>query len=346
MDLPLLPEIVRNYLVPLYPGRSLSRTLDVVSDETLRVHALSPVLERNQAYSQMLISLNFLSKRVSEWEAEGHHPADRERIILGRVLGLLGKSAARNFVACIRFGRIVGKGLPRKAQEKAQFNNPRDVIKLAITAEEFCQERKWIHSEYAFEAGLHYDFLSGLLTARKAPAEAVRSVEETFKEGLRIARIAYGIGQKIENVPHGNRLFGAALLVPSGKILMQLIYPKTSQDRSWAAWLKESEKMPPEVKVHQATLENRRFEWNHAELSSLIASSFARLRPLSAAIRYYQEPYYLKEAQPELHLLAGLLSVSATVSNGFPLQRFHRQWLAQVGITEESLVSIRKEALT
>jgi hypothetical protein len=333
-------SLVHDYLRPAVPGATMKRVVEAAGDAKVRVQEMLPILDANPPYARFLLMQSFLSERVARWAEEDPENPDQEHLLLDRALALLGKSAVRNVVVATRLGRAAGSGLPRRKSEPLGVS-PKDQLRFGIQAEAFCEDQKIVQPEIAFQAGIHYDWIYGLVARSRAVRDCRMATEEAFKEGLAMAHVAYELGVKQRAIQHGKYVFGAALLCPLGKALMMALFPKTMGDRSWAGFLTACEKYRNFKRDAFRILEKRRFPMGHAQLSSVFASFFGFFRPVEKAIRFYEEPYLLRTADPNLFQLSMILSIAAALraADG-ALESQHRDWLRGAGIRDKDLEGI------
>jgi hypothetical protein len=268
-----------------------------------------PLIQANPAVWHLIMKLQMLAKKVKDWRAEVPENVDHSEVITDRILGLLGKDLLRNVVACIAINRKAGGALPRKNKDTSLNLNPPDQLPYSILAQDYCTEHKLMHADMAFNAGLHYDWIAALLNQRKASQDQKASVKECFLEGFAYARIAYRLAQKMGKVRHDRYVFAGALLVPAGKILMGVLYPKDQKEKSWAQFIADCEKHPYGKNEAIEALESKRFAMTHLEISSLIASFGQTVHPVERAIASVNHPYYLESVDPSLAQLASLWNV-------------------------------------
>jgi hypothetical protein len=364
-----LQKLLSGTLLPLAPDPVALGVMQASGQEDVRAEDMAPLLDGDATYRSYLFAQTFLAERMSEWLSENEGAPERNRILLDRLLRLLGKTPVRNLVACARIGRVVeaaekagavqgaktadgaskGPALgPGKDEGKISVT-PSRVIPCALAAENLCQEKGWVNPQGAFAAGLHYDGLAALLKARAAPPDEKSALDAAFKEGTLIGKMAYELGQRVGKVQHGRYLFAAGLLLPVGKALMGSLYPASLDAKSWAKFVKACDQAGERAPELLLFGERRRFAVTHAELSSLVANFGALLRPIEKAIYFYPEPYLLKRADADLYQLSSVLSVAARMARFKeqrpPLEAFHESWLKANGIDAGTLKLAASAAL-
>lgn len=265
--------------------------IDVAADESGQVQQLETLLKENPSWKERLIGLPFLKDKVTAWatEVSEKEPNFNHPIVLTRTLRILGKRPVRDALAGIWLQQVGGG----ENKEPPSF---------ALKAEEFAQDRNWPYADYAFQAGLHYDWLRALLNGKKAPPDAKAAVDDTWKTGLAIGQVAQLLGTRMKNFELSRYAFGAGILTAWGGALMSYVFPKSSP-KSWAGFMGELEKLGVWRWAYQSIREPARFDVTSSELRALVANYCGPFRNVDPALRYIETPYYLKEAAPDQYKL-------------------------------------------
>jgi hypothetical protein len=343
----LLSDLLTRYFLPATPGKTLQNVLDSINDPQSRVQNLKIHFERNPFYLLYLLQTDALQERLRSWEEEEQANPRKNSVILERTLNLMGSQAIRNTVAAIRVNRIAEQGLPRKKSDKLILSSP-DLLKRAIAAEDFCENERLGFGRDAFCAGLHYDLLSAQFNAKKASAEAKTELEAAWTQGWSTARAMHLLVSATKNFTHSRYAFGAGFLIHLGKPLMAITYPKERGDKSWGAFKKECEKYRSKSALAFSLFEKNTFPVTHAELSSLMVSSFALFRPVEKAIFYYRQPQFLKPVDSDLYKMAAYLYIADLLTDkSAPLEerlaRIPRGLLKDMKLDAEDLLSLFRE---
>lgn len=310
-----LSQCLSQYLVPGLPGPTLERVIEMTLDKERYAGDFAPIVMDNSAYAQFVLKVDFLQTRIKEWLSEMPEGHANYRVILERIFILLGKQASRNLIASIRLARI-GNLLPRKKSERFS-PNPKEQLKQALFCEEFCENQNYTASDLAFLGGLQYDLLSTNLIRLKASREVQNVLPTAFADALKTATFAYEIGARMGSFPHSEYAFSAGLSLGLGKILATALYPKEGTP-SYANFLAEVEKKTVFKWEFAATEERNRFPLRPVELSALAALNCGFLRPIEPAIRFCEEPYFLKRLQPKLHPLSLLIGLADAAASNRP----------------------------
>lgn len=316
MDIAPFARAIHDYLVPYRPGsmghgglgKTVKDLLLAFSDEGVKAQDLYPIITRNRAYAHFIMSLPMLSARMSDWRDEKIPGRDFERVIITRILGLLGKSAVRNTVVAIRLNRIADFGLPKKKNEMVKIATAQQ-LRFSIFVEEFCVDQHYIHPDQAYLAGVHYDWLGMILNRRGASREVKNYFDDVFREGLRTAIFAYTLGTRLKKTPKEKELFASGLLLPIGKMLMALMYPR-EHGSTWIGFLNEVD-LHGEAKVDALIMKQlSKYPLTSFEMSGLFVDHLQLFKNVEQAIRLAHSPYLIQSADPELSDLAILLGIA------------------------------------
>lgn len=343
---PAFDLIFTGYLNSASPGRTFGAVLAGASDRSFGAPQMVEVLDHNQAYAHFLLSLGLVAPKLAEWDQDEGATLGRNRVYLERLTALLGKSPIRNLVGCMRLARLSDALLPTKPG-KSPALSPREQLRYALAAEDYCLEREWVASDLAYQAGLHYDWIVALAVARKAPPEVRASVADGFAEGLLLARSAVAIGQKLPVFALGKYAFASALLIPLGKSLMTAMYPKALGDRSWAQCATDITKLGAYGGWMQEVLETRQFACTHAEMSFEMIQALGFIPEIASAVCASLHPYDLKPSSPDLYQLASVLNLAGVVAgeagksgSGPKLAPFQQDWLKTNGLVDSDIRGI------
>jgi hypothetical protein len=307
------------------------------------------LLSQNQGFEQMMQQVDVIKGRGSQWgqgEAKEGEGISREPI--DKIVGLLGRSVVRNLVLCIRMNRVFKKGIPLKPDEALE-TKPRDQIKVSIALEEFCQDNFVAFSENAFRAGLHWDWLWAYINSDpKIPKEIHVLYEETLKDSLQVAQVAYGLSGLSKQFPMQQYSFAGGLLLNIGKVIQAIDAGKDGK-KPWKEFIDSISKMEGQRDLAWKLLEPKNYSASHAQLGSCLVSFFKILRPLEKAICFYQEPYFLKGLDPDLYKLSAMLNLaqrcfeSHVYSKDKPLSAAYKKYFDDLGINEKQVPLVFKK---
>ncbi len=269
------------------------------------------MLESNPAQHHLAQSLDLFMVRLKKWEEElasqvekkPGEEAPKKTIYTGtQLIDTLGRSQVRNAMAMIALLSATDVKLPRSIKEKSSLKSP-ETIKFAIQAEEYCEENRLARSDQAFLGGLHWDWLLHAYWQGKGPSKEISApMEGAWRDSLKFAHKAYELGSKVKSLKNSELLFGAALLLPLGKVWMQALYAKGMKDL-----LSEALKLNEKAALWTEFQESRRFEVTHRELASQLAAGLGFFTPVQEALRYYLEPYFISDENLALQRFAQVL---------------------------------------
>jgi hypothetical protein len=340
------PKLLTEFLNPILPDRVACGVILAAGDETIHAQDLGKLLNSDSGYRHYLFAQTFLSARMAEWTSETQKIPNRDEVLLGRVLGLMGKTSIRNLIACAHLRRILGEPISREGDEKIS-TTPSQIIPFALAAEKVCEDQSWIFPEAAFCAGLHYDWLAAVIKKRKGPPDEKAALESAFKEGLKTATASYrlALALKTKEIKLAKYLFSVGLLLPIGKVLMNALFPKSDGAQSWSKFVVDCEQSGERKADFYHYLEHRRFPVTHPELGSLFVNFGGILRRVEKAIYFSPDPEALSKVDLGVYQLASILSVVTTFelagNKGLMEPRFEK-WMNSNKITLETLQSLLK----
>jgi len=337
----------RDFFRPLIPTASPLETMRAAGDEKLAVRQLNPLFIKNPVYKHFMMKLTFLGTKVKDWTAEVPENVDNSLVITDRILGLLGKDMVRNFVVAMGLSRAAGLNLTKKPEETSLNLNLKEIVGYGVAAQEYCNEKKLMHADMAFNAGVLFDGIAMILTKRKAPADQKNYVKETYEEGFLMAKVAYRIAQRMGRVEYDRYVFSGALAIASGKALMNVFFPKDLKEKSWSQLVADCEKHPKGKRDPMLAWEPKRFSTSHAELASIYASFTEHLRPVEKAILWYNTPYYLQALNKGMSTLASIWSLAALATsrtdNKYELEPHQEKFMKKNNLTLDVVKAVLAE---
>jgi hypothetical protein len=330
------PKLLSEFLAPILPDRVAYRIIRAAGDENTSVQDLG--------YRHYLFAQTFLSEKMTEWTSETEKISNRDEILLGRILGLMGKVSIRNLIACAITSRVGGEPILSEGDEKISAT-PSRIIPFALAAEKICEDLNWIFPEAAFSAGLHYDWLQAIIKKRNGSPDEKTMLESAFKEGLKLGKNAYRLGLQMKEIKLAKYLFSAGLILPIGKVLMTCLFPKSEGDQSWSKFVADCDQVGEKRADFYRYLEAKRFPVTHLEMSSLLMNFGELLREIEKAIYFSREPERLLKVDVGLHQLASILSILTTFEQSgekaLSAPRFEA-WMTKNKITTEMIKPLEK----
>jgi hypothetical protein len=342
---PPFPSLLADYLSPVTPDRVAFGIIQAAGDENIRVQDLAGLLLSEPGYSHYLFAQTFLAERMTEWQGDTKEQANRKEILLGRILGLMGKTSIRNLIACARTQRVLGEPVVTEGDDKISVT-PSKVIPFALEAEKICEDKNWLFPDVAYSAGLHYDWLAAIIKKRNGPPEEKAALEAAFKEGIASAKRSYLLGLRMKEIRLAKYLFSAGLVMPLGKVLMSCLFPKADGDKSWVKFVADCEAALFKKSDYYQFLEARRFPVTHHELASLFINFGGLLRDAEKAVYFSLNPDRLKKISPDLYQLSSILSLVERSQMGAEaqLEPHHLAWMKANKITAEVLKEVEAAA--
>jgi hypothetical protein len=338
------PKLLAEFLGPILPDRVAYGIIRAAGDENISVQDLGSLLNSDPGYRHYLFAQTFLSEKMTEWTSETEKVSNRDEIVLGRILGLMGKISIRNLIACAATSRIAGEPVLREGDEKIS-TTPSRTIPFALAAEKICGDQNWIFPEAAFLAGLHYDWLQAIIKKGNGPPDEKAALENAFKEGLKLGQNAYRLGLKMKEIKLAKYLFSSGLILPIGKVLMACLFPKSEGDQSWSKFVSDCDQAGDKKADFYHYLESKRFPVTHLEMSSLLMNFGELLRGIEKAIYFTREPERLLKVDVGLHQLASILSILTAFEQGgekaLSEPRFE-VWMKTNKITVETIKTLVK----
>ena len=213
-----IQKLIGDYFIPASPGNTVRQVLSISGDPKKLSLQFGPVFMRNQLYAQSIQQFDMIQIKLKQWLEEENKDDIQWDILTNRIGSLLGKHTTRNVAISVMINKILGT-FPKKTSERLSLNR-RDHAKHAIQIEEYCVDENIPYPEIGFEAGLHYDILSALLTKYKASKEAQNVITTSFYEGIKVSKVAVDLGQYVGAFKYSKYIFVASLLSQIGKVFM------------------------------------------------------------------------------------------------------------------------------
>lgn len=319
-----------NFIPSLIPGMTLQEFLQATADPKILPAQLVQRVNDDPEFKAYLVQAVSMRKK-SSWDAEEQKTEKKEEKKDGKKDGKGAPEAAPpseaekpNFQKDEKLFHLIGRGGVRNLyiahRLKKVFNlekdlDPRQALNHAIYAEEFCQDRYIAYPDYAYFAGLHFDWLGVMFDKDKA-TQAKAYLEEIWTKSLKTAVLSYQFGLVAPpGFKYEKELFAAGLVVELGKVLMSYFF-KQDHKPTWKEYQSKCSRVENKHKtdLYNFFLEKRSFPITHNEFSSVLVNTMKFLRPVEAAIYYYREPYMLQMSNKELFVLAVILKVASEIN--------------------------------
>jgi hypothetical protein len=310
----LISKTIKSTLKHCVPGLTFRETIRLTADNATSIESITNTIQTNPVYSSFFKALDILASRIATWEEEEKENPKKDHVLLERSVQLLNRSVTRNVIGALQLNRLRDAGLPRTKTDKLILA-PREQLRYALLAEDDCLERELPGSELAFLAGYHYDVLLALYTTHKAPKEISTTLEKSWAEGLKAARLAATLASHFTAFHHHSYIYGASLVAPIGKVLMAELFPKELLASSWSQFIIQCEKFENRSQLALWVGEFRRFGMTYAELSGFVISFLTLFEPIESAVFFHSDPQNLIKKDTELYRLSALISVSLALGS-------------------------------
>ncbi len=342
----VIPPEVWDHLFALHPGATFESYYRAVTDSRTHLTHYRGLIERNQAFHHLTQSLDVFQARLKKWNEEQSKekvegtPPKPDAVSGTQMFSALGKFQTRDVLATLRMYRN-GKPspLPRLKKDSFAFNLKQSVL-FASKVESFCEERRWASPEVAYFAGLVYDWTAYRMSLDKGASakEGRTALDDAFKEGMRMAQVAYGITTHYKNLKHANLVFGAALLAPIGKAWLTWLFPKAEGAKGSYKELSDQWNTGSFRRERWLLQEKKKFPLGHSEVSALVVGFSRFFHPVEKAISVYMDPALIKRVAPDQYEIAHILQVAAIVGTPDLLARFD---INSTKLTERDRQAIR-----
>jgi hypothetical protein len=219
-----------------------------------------------------------------------------------RLINLLGMIGSRNFILALRMHRAVtGKFPVLETKDKKGFLAS-EYLRTALDIEELFSRNKFPYSESVYAAGVHFDWLRFIASQREDFKKTEPYFIETNKRARRYAALAHCLAERAPQFGFHKLAAPAAMLTQVGKLHMALAYP------NWQEFEEEMAKIqvPP---VARLLKERETFGISQEEPAAFGLQFFSVFQYIEPSIRFYREPYFLKEVDPLLYRLAIFLEL-------------------------------------
>ncbi|MBI3544924.1 MAG: HDOD domain-containing protein [Deltaproteobacteria bacterium] len=316
IDSKLFHDFHQKIAMPLRPPLASRRLLEEFSDIDVTAEAVARIIQGNQYLEHLLVNeIKALGMKENTPKLQG-------------AIALFGMSRTRDFICALQILRQIGGRHPSADKNGRSTLKPAEYVKFAQRTEELVSARLLKYPDTAYAAGLLFDRL--LAIARENfgdPDGFVDYAAEIHKHGVRTALVAIELAKamKATGSPlHGTfgsskYLFAACLIHDAGKLVLELLYPKTKPN-AYAAF-RQAVAEKPVSRAIRHFVEQSLFGYSHEHYSAQLAQHFQLFRPVERALLFHHDPYGARAAGKETHQLALLLAVASNVATTFRVPR-------------------------
>lgn len=302
-----LPPLLRNYLLPMHPGKTVIEFIEASFNPESQAPRLTALIESNPFYADFLQKLDILSGKLKTWQEEkAADPTGPP--ITQKIVGLLGPAIVRDAIIAIWMSRHAPPGLPRKNGGKPVMIAPRTQLRFASTIARYFEENNLAHGDVAYMAAVCFDWISAVIVKGEKSY-----LDNTWNEAMPTARIAYELASIPKNLHLSAHAYSSTLLIHLGRVLMAASFPKTDSTGGWKDFLRSCDQHHVPPGQLRALLESRKFAFTHAEVAAMCALMVPMLQPSHQAILYHHEPYLIRRLDRDSHALAAILSAAITL---------------------------------
>lgn len=297
------PPVFNRFMDQIAPCVDLPRTthyvLDAFSSRDVTSEKVAVALHGN-VYLQQVFDrvIESLTKKKGEARA------------LESAVVLLGMQNSRNLILAVQLVRTVHSTHPEWTADGKLKMNSKDFLKYALTLEESTVGIKEEYADLAFAAGYLFDLFVQIAAKQENSKKILTSIDATFKQGLKTAKIASEISKTIPEFGFRRHLFAAALVHEIGKVAMGILDPSYLEFQDVCA----KKDLPREIRRYA---EKKCFGMNHSVLGAVICYYSKIFTPMARALLYQHEPFLLSNREKKLYELAALVSLSTNIAQNF-----------------------------
>lgn len=300
-----IQPLLTKYLPTLTPGATTSQFLDIITHPEAKALQILTLIEKNPFFNDFLMRSALVVKGKSKL-AQQEAPDENEagKLSIQKIFGFLGLAGTRNLILSLELLKKLGKGLPRKDGE--EYNpEPGKQLPYALSALEFCENRRMAYTETAFIAGFLFDMVSVVFQKHHPEYKAINEqLKELWKKSLRTASISYGIAKCSPKLEDNQFAFSGALTLEIGRPFMLFLF--SGAQPPYSDFLKKAADLHRSLFDFDTVFEKRKYNLSYYELSSIIVRCFPVLQKIEKAVYFHREPYFLKKSDPETLPLAAI----------------------------------------
>ncbi len=312
--------------------------IDVTADDLVRI------LNRNLAYRDMFE--RFVQKKIKppsggeKKDGEVKEPSPTHRLV-----SLLGMIGSRNFILALRMGRLHTGKFP--VQEDGGVDlKAGDFLKRATEIEEQWQRNGFEYGETAFAGGVLHDMILNLARQKKDSKKLEESLQFNWKQGLRMTAAAHQLAIRVGGFAFLKFAAAGALSVWAGRSLMEFAFPGDQEARSWAEF---QTKFGPWEEINPTAfrvLELDVMGVQHEEVAAWALEYFDVFQEFAPAVRWYREPYQLKNSgDRNLWHFASLLNLASKMGRAWRLPQDEKDATIQAWAKEHPELKLRPKSI-
>ena len=306
----MLSTTFEQYFNPLRIGSAARDTLQEFIDIDVTADDLAQILNRNQVYQDLFRKTIFRKKGREQTEEERK---DEKLSTNHRLVSLLGMIRTRNLLLALRTYEIGHGKFP--LDEDGTVNIQVSLaIRHANDFEDFFQRNKLEYSEMAFAVGFYFDCLKAFLPQGNAKMETYFA--NTWRKSKQTALIAFLLAYKVEGCSPKFAIASGAMS-QVGRIYMSRIFGPNNESDSSPIYMELEPKMAAADKLdHLARYitEQEIYGVTQEEFGAFSLRCYDIFASLEPVIRFYREPYCLKNSDPMMYKMALIVNLAESMA--------------------------------
>lgn len=294
---PMFKEFIEKVCPRIHLARTSRAILDAFASPDVTAEKVAQCIRGNPYFEyQFLQIVQNLTKREELPKLEG-------------AIVMLGMQNARNTLLGLQLHRSVRGLHPEWDKDGKLKMQPKDLVQFAVKTELHLDLIKDPYADIGYAAGLLFDVLLALSNEiavgdKKKTAAYIGSL---FEHGLRAAKIANLLSQRLPDFSFRKYAFAAGLLHDCGKAVLAMLHPQ------YLTFTEECQKreIPRGLRL---LAEQSTFGMSHALLSGICCHYFSVFRQINKALIYHHDPYLLRP-QRNLYQLASVVCLATNAAN-------------------------------
>jgi hypothetical protein len=296
----------RKVLLPFSEHASLDLFFDGLHVSEIRVQEYLAFFEHHPVFLDQILRLDSLKNRITQWNEEEAKNPERKKVILERIINLLGKTPLRNLCAAVSISRATRSLLVKSKKDRPQFKAS-DLIKFAVKAEAFAESKSLPNHQEIFEAALVIDWLLQLIRHHKLSKEAEKYLEAQFNQSIKAGWIAHLLVSLQKKSKWDRLAFPSMFFILAGRGIQFWLFPRELDQNSYMEFSKKIEKDYAHDFRMMDECERSRFVHASTDWAALLATCFPRFAEVVPSLFYLSRATLLENTdQKELALILNL----------------------------------------
>ncbi|MGE3262241.1 MAG: HDOD domain-containing protein [Bacteriovoracia bacterium] len=290
--------------LPYHIGATARDTLQEFIDIDVSADDLVRILNRNQVYRSLFF--RFIAKKTAAPDKNAEGKDKEQDSPTHRLVNLLGMIGSRNLIVALQLHKAKEGSFPVMPDGSVEIKSA-DLLKTAIDSEELFLRNNLEYSETAYAAGVFFDCF--LNTQAKDPnfKKSEPYFRDIVKRAQRTGVIAYLLAEDVAGFTPKYAI-AAGMLTQAGKLLLAANYPDAKGGYAELERAHEADAKLPALA--RSLAERAAFGVAHEEVSAHLLHYYDVFHSLTPAVRYFREPYCLKEVDAQNYKFAVLLGLA------------------------------------